>query len=286
MARYIHITLLFAGAFAFVACAPHKGSGGTTTTNPPSDIESQTLADDGTDTSGAEGDAVSLTGALLSSNGGTVGLASDTGSGSTISLDNIGNGARLFFLPVGCLTTENPTTTSVKYTFDGCTGPRGLHTLTGVVDVTYATANGALTLDLTSKGLQVNKATLDWTAKSTITASGAMRTMKWSGHFTGMTGGGREIARDSNKTVTWLVGDSCVEINGTSEGTVGARDVRTELISYKRCKASCPEAGSEIKVTHLSVGKTVDLVYGTGEATFTDAAGDKVTFVPLCASSP
>lgn len=282
MARPFHI-LPVLGALAFVACAPHKGSGGTTTTNPTPDTESQSLADEGTDTTASEGDAVSLTGTLLSSSGATVGLASEAGSG--LSLDNmVGSGARLFFLPVGCVTVENPTTSSVKYTFAGCTGPRGLRRLTGVVDVTYASANGVLTLDIKSTGLQVNKATIDWTAKATVTASGAMRTMNWTGHFTGTTGGGRTITRDNTKVMTWTVGDSCFEINGTSEGTVGARDVKTEVITYKRCKASCPEAGSEIKVTHVSAGKVVDLVYGTDEATFTDAAGDKITFVPLCAA--
>jgi len=280
----IHIMLpVVCGALAFAACAPHKGSGGGNTTEPTSDTESQTLADDGTDSVASEGDAESLTGTLLSSSGGTVGLAGEQGSG--LMLDNVvGNGARLFFLPVGCLTVENPTTSSVRYTFSGCTGPRGLRTLTGVVDVQYASASGVLTLDITSKGLQVNKATLDWNAKATITATGANRTMNWTGHFTGTTGGGRTITRDNTKTVTWAVGDSCFNVNGTSEGTVGARDVKTELINFTRCKASCPEAGSEIKVTHVSVNKTVDLVYGTGEATFTDAAGDKITFVPLCAS--
>ncbi len=281
MVRSIHLMLPLCGALAFGACAPHKGSGGTTT-NPTSDLESQSLADDGTDTSASEGDAVSLTGTLLSSSGGSVGLAGEPGS--DLSLDNVGNGARLFFLPVGCLVVTNPTTDSVQYAFNDCTGPRGIFHLTGVVGVTYATANGTLSLDITSKGLQVNKATMDWTAKATVTASGAMRTMNWTGHFTGVTRGGRQITRDNTKTVTWTVGDSCFTLNGTSEGTIGARDVKTELISYKRCKASCPEAGSEIKLTNVNLGKTVDLTYGTGEATFTDAAGDKITVTPLCAS--
>jgi hypothetical protein len=278
--RKIAVPLLFLAA-GLVACTGHKD----TTTTPPdtTDPDSQTLADDGTDTSAAEGDAISLTGTFLSSAGGTVGLA-DVGAGSgDLSLDNVGGGARLFFLPLGCLTTENPTADSVRYTFNGCAGPRGLLKLTGVVDVTYASANGVLTLTLSSKGLQVNRATIDWNATAKVTASGANRTMDWSGHFTGVTRGGRQITRDNAKTVKWTVGDSCFEIDGTSEGTIGARDVKTQLISYKRCKGSCPESGSEIKITHVSAGKTVDLTYGTGEATFTNAKGDKITFVPLCA---
>ena len=282
MARRLHFTLPLCGAIALAACAPHKGNGNNNTTDPMSDTESQALADDGTDTSASEGDAVSLTGTLLSSSGSSLGLASE--SGSDLSLENVGNGARLFFLPVGCLTTENPTAASVRYTFAQCTGPRGLTKLTGAVDVTYANANGTLTLDIKSEGLQVNRATIDWNAKATITASGAMRTMSWTGHFTGVTRGGRQITRDNTKTVTWTVGDSCFEINGTSEGIIGTRTVKTELITYKRCKASCPEAGSEIRITHVTLGKRVDLTYGSGEATFTDAAGDKITFTPLCAS--
>jgi hypothetical protein len=265
------------------ACAPHKG-GGTGTTNPTSDTESQGLADDGTDTVGAEGDAQSLTGTLIASSGSGVGLASQPVAGDVTTQNIVGGGARLFFLPAGCLTVTNPSASSVQYTFNECTGPRGLAHITGVLDVEYTTTATSLTLNMTSTGLKMNRATIDWTATAVITASGAMRTMDWNGHFTGTTGGGRAIERDNTKVVTWTVGDSCFEINGKSTGNVTGKDLTTELINYKRCRAACPEAGSEIKITRDSTGRSVDLTYGTGTATFTDAKGDEIQFTPLCAS--
>jgi hypothetical protein len=277
------VTLAFGVASvgaALAACAPHKGNTTTTTT----DTESQSLADDGSDTVGAEADAESLTGTLLSNTGSTVGLATEP-VGSDLSAANMpGAGAKLFFLPLGCLTTENPTATSVKYTFNGCTGRLGLTKITGVITAEYTTAPSMLTLNLTGTGLKVNRATIDWTATAVITATGANRSMQWDGHFTGTSGGGRAIERTNTKVVTWTVGDSCFEINGTSKGNVTGKDLKIDLTNFKRCKASCPEVGSEIKITRESTGKFVDIVYDAGYATFTDSRGDNVQFTPLCAS--
>jgi hypothetical protein len=277
-------TLALAFSVAGLACAPHKDTG-TGTTNPTtSDAESQGLADDGTDTAATEGDAQALTGTLIASSGTGVGLASQPAAGDLTAQNIVGGGARLFFLPAGCLVVTNPTAASVQYTFNDCTGPRGLTHLTGVLNVDYTTTANSLTLTMTAMGMKVNRATIDWNATAVTTASGAMRTMQWTGHFTGTTGGGRAIERDNTKTVTWTVGDSCFEINGTSVGNVTGKDLKTELIDYKRCRAACPEAGSEIKITRESTGRTVDLTYGTDTATFTDARGDQIEFTPLCAA--
>ena len=273
-------------AASLSACAGHGDSPTPITQPDPTDTDSQSIADDGTDTSAVEGDGVSLTGTLVSSSGSSLGLANVDTAGGDLSLDNVvGAGSKLFFAPLGCLTVSNPTTSSVAYTFNDCAGPRGLFKITGTVDVAYALASdNTLNLTITSSQLEVNGATIDWDVKASVTATGASRTMQWTGHLSGTTKGGRQITRDNTKTLTWVIGDSCFEINGTSVGTVGDRDIKTELVTYKRCKASCPEAGSEIKVTHVSANKTVDLVYGTGDATFTNAKGNTVTFVPLCAA--
>ena len=266
-------------SLAAIACAP-KNTGGTGTT---ADADSQALADDGTDTSNAEGDGVSLTGTLIASSGTTLSLASESGSDGDLHFDNVvGGGSRELFMPLGCLTVTNPDATSVLYSFNAC-NHLGLRTITGDLKVVYATSGGALTLTGTSENLVVNGATLSWSVNASIVANGAMRTMTWSAHFAGTTRGGRAIERDNDKTVTWTVGDSCTEINGTSRGNVTGKDLQTKLIGYKRCKDACPEAGSEIQITRESTGKLVDLTYGDDDATFTDAKGDMVTFTPLCA---
>ena len=189
-----------------------------------------------------------------------------------------------FFGPAGCLVENSDLATQTNtYTFSDCTGPYGLIHLTGVVTAVWSLASGdTLDVTLSASDFQVNRATVSsWNANATITANGASRDMVWSASLSGTTGSGRAFSRTNNKTIEWTVGEPCISISGTSQGTITGLDLKTVITSYSRCEASCPAAGSEIQVTDVSNGDSVAVKYlGGAEAQFTAVDG-KVTDIPL-----
>jgi hypothetical protein len=273
-----------AAALAAVAgCAAH--------TSAPADDDATTLAQDGTDTSATENDTETLSSSFIASTG-ALGLAS-AGSlaGGTLSAANLGDAARALYAPTGCLTvTSDATSRTATYVFDHCTGPYGLLDVTGTVSVTLgaaaaaATAGNRLSLDLVGTGLEVNRAKADFTAHADLasTAFGS-RTMVWSAQLSGTTARGRAFTRTGKKTVTWTVGQDCVLVNGSSDGNVTGRNIHTDVINYSRCKGECPAAGSEIRITNATSGKTVDITCdGANQATFTGPNGKQTQITLAC----
>ncbi len=107
-----------------------------------------------------------------------------------------------YFTPSGCVTeTTDVSASKVTYVYAGCTGPWGLATLTGTIDVTYSsTGADNLTLDFSTSGFKVNGATLStWTATAVITASGDGRSMIWNASLAGTTAGGRDFDADQRR---------------------------------------------------------------------------------------
>jgi hypothetical protein len=189
-----------------------------------------------------------------------------------------------FYQPAGCVVEGSTSgTDSATYTFNDCTGPFGLVHISGVVDVTWSvTGPGAVTLNFSSSDLEINRATLSsWAATANVTANGDSRTMVWSAHLSGTTGGGRPFVRTNDKTLTWTAGGSCLSISGTSTGTVTGLDLQTTITSYSVCAGACPAAGSEVHVEDLTTSESVDLKFlGGAEAQFTGVNG-AVTDLPL-----
>jgi hypothetical protein len=196
----------------------------------------------------------------------------------------VSNPAGGFYQPPGCLVENSDSATKTNtYTFSDCTGPFGLLHLTGVVTAVWSVASGdTLDVTLSASNFQVNKATLSsWNANATITANGSSRDMVWSASLSGTTGSGRAFSRTNNKNISWTVGEPCLAISGTSQGTITGLDLRTVITSYSRCEGSCPAAGSEIQVTDVSNGDSVAVKYlGGAEAQFTGVNGT-VTDIPL-----
>lgn len=241
------------------------------------------LAEDGTDSNAAENDSEALTSTLIGggAGGGGIGLASSSDlSGGGIGTSEIGDGAKALYFPRGCLTVvprpgSNETEGGAKYTFNGCTGPAGLVNIRGDVDVTYKATLNHLTLDLVAADLQVNRATVDWTAQAEIDAAGADRTMVWKASINGTTARGREFSRTNEKVIDWTVGEPCVGIDGVSQGNVGGRNVKTEVNDFRRCRGSCPEAGGSIVVTNVDRNVSVEIRYdGTNQAKLITPKGE------------
>lgn len=251
-------------AVALVACAGH-------TEAPATDEDPTDIAQDGIETSSAESDAQLLTTSFVATSAsGSLSIASASDlAGGSLATTALGDGTRLLYFPRGCLTVkENGATHTLTYTFTGCTGPNGLGRITGEVEATYVTAPGKLTLDLVGTKLQVNRSEVEWSATSEITSNGAERTMHWRGTLTGATARGRAFSRTTDKTVTWRVGERCLALSGSSEGRIGARDVKTDITDYQRCQGTCPEGGGRIDITNARTGNQVEIRYdGTNRAT-------------------
>jgi hypothetical protein len=282
--------LVVALALSLVACkgrgkddpiGPQPGGGG--------DDETTGLAEDGNDSTSVEIDSEALTSTLVGGGPATggIGLASSSElSGGGIGTSAIGDGAKRLYMPAGCLTvTPGPDATAAKgtakYEFNGCYGPAGLLNIKGVVDVTYEATLNHLTLDLVGTDLQMNRATIDWTAHAEIEAADAKRTMSWKASLTGTTGRGREISRTNEKVIDWTIGEPCVGIDGVSQGNLGGRNVKTEINDFRRCRGSCPEAGGSIVVTHVEKNVSVEIKYdGTNQATLVTPKGEtKITLL-------
>ena len=270
-------------ALVLMAAACHKDKNDTPSTQTDDD---STLGEDGSDTSSTETDSELLVSSLVApsttSNGGLA-LSSTTADLSTAT---VGEGAQAFFFPRGCLTTTSDEATAmVTYKFDKCTGPNGLFRISGELVAHYTVADRQLTLDITGTGVTLNKATVDYHATAVITAPGPIaRAMTWKATMSGTTARGRELTRTVDKTVTWRIGERCFTVNGTSEGDVGKRSLKTVIDSFTRCQGACPEAGGKITVTNTDKNKTIEIDFdGTAQAKVTPPNG--VSFsVPLFCS--
>jgi hypothetical protein len=220
------------------------------------------------DVSGTESDLESLGTSLVSSNGQSVATSSAGGTGGLKLQDTIATGTNVgaWFQPAGCIVaTVDATTKTATYVFAGCTGPLGLVELDGTVDVTWSDSAGQLTINYAAQNFMINRATINtWHATAVITASGDSRHMTWDATLNGTTGRGRSFTRTNDKVVDWTVGQPCVTVSGQSDGTILGVELKTTIVSYSRCAAECPQAGSEISVVNESNHNTIDIKYEGG----------------------
>lgn len=241
--------------------------------------ESSALAEDGSDASEIESQtsALSATFTLPSSD------LSDSAMVVTAALKTQG-----FFAPAGCLvTTVDAPTSTVTHEFKGCTGPWGLLRVKGTVRVTYSSVmvdgQTALKLEVTGTALTLNRATVDYHATATVTSSGLARTMKYASQLDGTTARARPISRTTDWTVGWSVGEPCLAVDGSAEGNITGRPVKTTVKSYRRCRGGCPEKDGEIGVANERTGNSISIRYNGGNsATFTGIHGNTTDFVLAC----
>lgn len=230
------------------------------------------LVEDGADTNDAEKDTENL-------------VATIAPDPATWTPTSGGEAAARTYLPRGCVVHEHDAATkTITLRFSSCIGPRGLFEVTGVVRATYATPSaGVLILDIVGDDLTVNGAKADWSAHAEIAASGAMRTMTWRGQLAGTTRRGREFTRTNEKTISWTVGTPCIQFEGTSEGDVSGRRLRTEITDLGVCRSACPDAGGKIVVTNLDTNLRIEIQFdGTNRATYIGPNGRPVRFPLLC----
>ncbi len=240
--------------------------------------ESAALAEDGTDASEVESYASALSATFTLP-------STDLTSGMLVTAASKTQG---FFAPAGCLvTTVDTPTATVTHEFKNCAGPWGLLRVNGSVRVTYLSTivdgQNALKLEVTGTGLTLNRATLDYHATAIVFAKGLARRMKYASQLEGKTAHGRTASRTTDWTVAWSVGEACLAVDGSAEGNITGRPLKTTVKGYRRCRGGCPEKGGEIDVLNEKTGNSISIHYNGGSsATFTGVHATPMDFVVAC----
>jgi hypothetical protein len=225
------------------------------------DIEEAEIASDSNQLSQVEGSLL----ASLADGAPTASVAPATPDGVAA---YIAANAPRRFLPAGCATaTQNGA--SVVIVFDNCTGPRGLRTVDGTLDVTASSAGSAIALTASATNFHVGRATMDIDASATYTAGSlaVSTTSSGTGPF------GREITHDGDYTLTWT--PTCVAIDG-AWSTSGADRMRSTTADLQRCLDECPSG--EIARTTVD-GRVITLAFdGTPTVHWSTSKGRSGTF--------
>lgn len=255
---------------------------------PPPSAEDEDTAtlQDGSETTAVETDAQLVTSSLLAASpGASLSLESTSGD---LGIQTFGDAPRAVYFPRGCLDVTAPDASNgdtAVYEFTRCIGPNGLRGVTGQVKARSTTeADGSLHLELTASELSVNKATIDWAATAVVSVTpDGVRRMTWAAQLSGTTARGRAFMRMTAYTITWKPGEACFALDGTANGQVNGRELRTEIQGFRRCRRGCPDAG-KILVTNVEKDRTFELAYdGSSQATFTGPNGRRSTIALLCA---
>lgn len=256
--RSLAIVVSLACLVAVTACRKNKPDDSTPA--------STSLAEDGTDSSDIESTASALTATTTLATGAN---AFDQPVRAALAAKI---STKSFFLPADCVTSEidanDPAT--VVHQFKACTGPWGLVRVTGKLTVHYAATtfegNPALQLEVTGDALQIRRATADFHATAIVSAKDAARTMVYKSQLSGTTQRGKALERTVDWRESWKVGEQCLSVDGTADGTIGDREIKTTIASYQRCRGECPAAGGKITVENFKTNEKVVIEY-TGEAT-------------------
>lgn len=198
-------------------------------------------------------------------------------------------GTKNFFVPAGCVTSTVTGEATVVHVFDQCNGPWGLRRITGTVTITIAASSlegvPALALEISTEGLGIALAKVDFHARAVLAGKSAERRMTYAAELEGTTGRGRTFSRRVDWREAWKVGESCLTIDGVSEGTVGARSLRTTAENFQRCRNACPTAGGGLTLEDTDTGETVSIRFdGESGATVTGSNGRSYALTLPCAA--
>ena len=153
---------------------------------------------------------------------------------------------------------------SVTATLDRCTGPYGLRTLSGElqIDVTSIVDN-VVGLSATATGFTSGGAEFDFSAAATYTADAGDSTLQVASEATGEGARGNAFTRTGDYTAIWS--EDCVTLDGTWDFTVDDA-TRETTIDIERCAEACPSGTIDIA---MLAGGTLRLVFdGTSTATW------------------
>jgi hypothetical protein len=173
----------------------------------------------------------------------------------------------------GACATATASGANVTVTYDDCTGPYGLVHVTGELDLTISiNAQGALGVHASANDLEVNAATLDFTADGTLSESGTMKTLSVTANGSGTGPRGNAIDHNGAYTITWDSSSTCRSIDGswsTDLTSPVATAERANTVDLMRCGAACPTGTMAHKFLG---GSTLSVTFdGTATATWSSS---------------
>jgi hypothetical protein len=247
-----------------LAACLHKGDG--------TDVDSAESAVDSSESTEAEGDLVmaNLDGVA------TTGVAALTGDDAAARIaTNIA--ARW---TDGCATVVQ-SGANITVTYHNCTGPRGLVHVTGELDLAISVSpTGAIAVHATSDDMQVNRASISFTADATYTVTGTAHELAVQTNGSGTGPLGNQIEHEGNYTISWDTASACRSIQGTWHTDLGSLE-RSNDVDVQRCgDTGCPTG----TVTHHYIGgASIEVTFdGTAVATWSGSGGRSGTVTLDC----
>jgi len=206
--------------------------------------EASALVEDNTEVDETEGDIEDgvedpLSGAPL---GGEVVTTADPDGLAESARSNPG----IFFKPAGCITSTRVANV-VTHEFKDCTGPHGLVSFNGTVISTWTKITNGAQVVHAAKGFRINGATVDHTVTIQYTKLSGVYTKTRKGTSTGTTAKGRAISHTADYVTTFDANTRCINRDGSSQTTIGARSYSRSIKDYERCgigALGCPNSGS------------------------------------------
>jgi hypothetical protein len=181
--------------------------------------------------------------------------------------------------PAGCETATIVDST-VTYSFNECTGPRGLVHVTGTLTVVYSVDVAGIHAHATASGLAVNESTIDLDATATYDLAGGANHLTVETDSSGTGPLGHSFTHQGSYTVSWT--DTCFTLNGTWSTRSGDATRATTVSNLTRCLGYCPQAGGSIAHT-FRTGVTLTITFDGAIAAWTDGRNSgtiRLTCVP------
>ncbi len=189
-------------------------------------------------------------------------------------------------LPAGCA-TKTRDGNKVRLVSKGCTGPFGHVAFDGVLEATFSKGDSnQLHVDIKGVDLQVNQRAFTYQASGDITYEGSLRYVTWHGDVSGTTKRGKEYTRHNELDIRADTAKKCLEISGTSTGTIGGFDLDITIDSVAVCKDQCPSEGSVHATVTGPAGRnrTMDIAFdGSSQARVKGFRGRSFTVDMACA---
>src|SRR5262249_13096668 len=171
---------------------------------------------------------------------------------------------------------------TVTFTFNNCTGPRGLIHVTGTLTVEYSIDLAGIHAHATANDFFVNDSTIDLDATATYNISGRQNHLSVDPHSSGTGPLGHIVSHSGSYTVDW--NDSCFTLNGNWSTTARGTTRSTTVTNFTRCEGFCPQAGGSIAHT-FRTGVTLTIIFNGATATWTDGTHSgtiRLTCLPQC----
>ncbi|MDX2054025.1 MAG: hypothetical protein SFV15_16615 [Polyangiaceae bacterium] len=232
-----------------------------------------------------------ITSALQSDNNGEVGdVVADSPSPECENDPNVWASKaaarpQVFLNPVGCA-TKTATGAALHIDFNQCTGPFGRMLLAGGVDAKFSNGSSCEAhVEVADSGnLTSNGNPLNYKASGDIRLISGQRSTTWHSEIIGTSRRGKPLQMSSDRSVVLNEVSHCVDVMGTSTGTVGGRSFSTNIESLSVCPGKCPSAG--VLRAHIDGrfrDRTLEVRFdGSKHAQVTGINGDEFTVEMQC----